>query len=228
MTMFRVIADEREKPSGVPEELEQMGVMVDYRVLDIADYVVGEYAIERKSARDFVSSLFSGRLFDQAYRLGEAYQIIILIVEGDLEGEMQRLRNPRSLWGALISAVLDFRLLCFFTRDQHQTAEFIVTLGKGGRYKGKSGGPPLVVRKPKGGDVRRLQLSIVGSLPSIGPRMAEQLLSTYGSVRKVFSASVTEMAIGAGIGRSRALSLNKILDTPYKASKGEQGQSRLR
>ncbi len=228
MTMLRVIADEREKPSGVPEELEQMGVMVDYRVLDIADYVVGEYAIERKSARDFVSSLFSGRLFDQAYRLGEAYQIIILIVEGDLEGEMQRLRNPRSLWGALISAVLDFRLLCFFTRDQHQTAEFIVTLGKGGRYKGKSGGPPLVVRKPKGGDVRRLQLSIVGSLPSIGPRMAEQLLSTYGSVRKVFSASVTEMAIGAGIGRSRALSLNKILDTPYKASKGEQGQSRLR
>ncbi len=228
MTMLRVIADEREKPSGVPEELEQMGVMVDYRVLDIADYVVGEYAIERKSARDFVSSLFSGRLFDQAYRLGEAYQIIILVVEGDLEGEMQRLRNPRSLWGALISAVLDFRLLCFFTRDQHQTAEFIVTLGKGGRYKGKSGGPPLVVRKPKGGDVRRLQLSIVGSLPSIGPRMAEQLLSTYGSVRKVFSASVTEMAIGAGIGRSRALSLNKILDTPYKASKGEQGQSRLR
>ncbi len=228
MTMLRVIADEREKPSGVPKELEQMGVMVDYRVLDIADYVVGEYAIERKSARDFVSSLFSGRLFDQAYRLGEAYQIIILIVEGDLEGEMQRLRNPRSLWGALISAVLDFRLLCFFTRDQHQTAEFIVTLGKGGRYKGKSGGPPLVVRKPKGGDVRRLQLSIVGSLPSIGPRMAEQLLSTYGSVRKVFSASVTEMAIGAGIGRSRALSLNKILDTPYKASKGEQGQSRLR
>ncbi len=228
VTMLRVIADEREKPSGVPDELEEMGVMVDYRVLDIADYVVGEYAIERKSARDFVSSLFSGRLFDQAYRLGEAYQTIILIVEGDLEGEMERLRNPRSLWGALISAVLDFRLLCFFTRDQQQTAEFIVTLGKGGRYKGKAGGPPLVVRKPKAGDVRRVQLSIVGSLPNIGPRMAEQLLSTYGSVRKVFAASVTEMAIGAGIGRSRALALNKILDTPYKASKGEQGQVRLR
>ncbi len=226
--MLRVIADEREKPSGVPEELEEMGVMVDYRVLDVADYVIGDYAIERKSARDFVSSLFSGRLFDQAYRLGEAYQTIILVVEGDLEKEMVRLKNPRALWGALISAVLDFRLLCFFTRDQQQTAQFIFTLGKGGRYKGKPGGPPLVVRKPKAGDVRRVQLSIVGSLPSIGPRMAEQLLSTYGSVRKVFAASVTEMAIGAGIGRSRALTLNKILDAPYKASKGEQGQARLR
>src|SRR5438093_12700710 len=116
-----------------------MGVMVDYRVLDVADYLVGEYAIERKSAGDFVSSLFSGRLFDQAFRLGEAYQTIILIVEGDFEGELERLKNPRSLWGALISAVLDFRLLCFFTRDQEQTAQFILTLGKGGRYKGKPG-----------------------------------------------------------------------------------------
>ena len=226
--MLRVIADAREKPSGVPEELKQMGVMVDYRVLDVADYLVGEYAIERKSAGDFVSSLFSGRLFDQAYRLGEAYQSIILIVEGDFEDEMKRLRNPRSLWGALISAVLDFRLVCFFTRDQKQTAQFILTLGKGGRYKGRPGAAPLVIRKPKVGDVRRVQLSIVGSLPNIGPRMAEQLLSTYGSVRKVFAASVTEMSVGAGIGRSRALTLNRILDAPYKASKGEEGQSRLR
>ena len=226
--MLRVVADEREKPSGVPEQLEQMGVMVDYRVLDVADYVVGDYAIERKSARDFVSSLFSGRLFDQAFRLGEAYQTIILVVEGDLEAEMGRLRNPQSLWGALISAVLDFRLACFYTRDQKQTAQFILTLGRGGRYKGKTGGPPLIVRKPKVGDVKRVQSSIIGSLPTIGPRMAEQLLSSFGSVRKVFAASVTEMAIGAGIGRSRALTLNKILDAPYKASKGEQGQARLR
>ena len=49
-------------------------MMVNYRVLDVADYLVQDYAIERKSVRDFVSSLFSGRLFDQAYRLGEAFQ----------------------------------------------------------------------------------------------------------------------------------------------------------
>ena len=226
--MLRVIADEREKRSGVPEELEQLGVMVDYRVLDIADYIVGEYAIERKSARDFVSSLFSGRLFDQAFRLGEAYGTIILLVEGDIEGEMSRLKNPRSLWGGLISAVLDFRLACFYTRDQKQTAQFILTLGKGGRYQGRTAGPPLVVRKPKVQDLKRVQASIVGSLPTVGPRMAEQLLSNLGSVRKVFAASVTEMSVGAGIGRSRALTLNRILDAPYKASKGEQGQARLR
>ena len=226
--MLRVIADEREKPSGVPQELERMGVMVDYRVLDVADYIVRDYAIERKSSRYFISSLFSGRLFDQAYRLGETYHTTILIVEGDLGKEMSKLKNPRSVWGGLISAVLDFRLACFYTENEKQTAQFILTLGKGGRFKGKSEGAPLMVRKPKATDLRRVQTSIVESLPSVGPQMAKQLLLSFGSVRKAFAASVTEMAIGAGIGRSRALTINKILDAPYKASKTGLGQTQLR
>jgi DNA excision repair protein ERCC-4 len=226
--LLRVIADERERPSGVPQELERLGAMVDYRVLDVADYVVRDYAIERKSSRDFVSSLFSGRLFDQAYRLGEAYPTTILIVEGDLDAEMSRLKNPRSIWGGLISAVLDFRLACFYTKDERQSAQFILTLGKGGRFKGRSEGPPVVVRKPKAADLRRVQTSIVESLPSVGPQMADQLLTSFGSVRKAFAASVTEMAIEAGVGRSRALTINKILDAPYKASKSGPGQTQLR
>ena len=225
---MRVIADEREKPSGVPEELRALGAMVEYRLLDVADYVVREYAVERKSARDFVSSLYSGRLFDQAHRLRESYQTAILVVEGDFEEELTRVKSPRSLWGALISAVLDFGLNCFFTPDPRQTAQFILTLGKSGRFKGGQSAPPIVVRKPKVEDLRRVQTSVVCSLPGIGPRMAEQLLSTFGTVRKVFAASVTDMAVGAGIGRARALSLSKILDAPYKGSKGVSSQARLR
>ncbi|HZY46990.1 MAG TPA: ERCC4 domain-containing protein, partial [Candidatus Bathyarchaeia archaeon] len=130
-SMVRIAVDEREKPSGVPDKLRAMGASVEFRVLDVADYVVGEYAVERKSARDFVSSLFSGRLFEQAYRIGESYKEKILVVEGSLHDELKRTRNPRSLWGGLISAVLDFDLRCFFTRDPDETAEFLVTLGRG-------------------------------------------------------------------------------------------------
>jgi len=45
--MLRIIADEREKPSGVPEALRSLGVSLEYRLLDVADYLVGAYAIER-------------------------------------------------------------------------------------------------------------------------------------------------------------------------------------
>jgi len=223
----RIAVDEREKASEVPDELRSRGASVEFRVLDVADYIVGEYAVERKSVRDFVSSLFSGRLFDQAYRIGESYKDKILVVEGSLESELKRSKNPRSLWGGLISAVLDFDMHCFFTRNAEETAEFLITLGKGGRYKGRYGPPPLVVRKPRSGDVRRLQESIVGSVPGIGPRTAEQLLSYFGSLRRTFSASVTEMAVGAGIGKAKALSVRALLDASYKPSKGLHAQTRL-
>src|SRR2546429_4221936 len=225
--MVRIIADEREKPSGVPEALRSLGVSVEYRLLDVADYLVGAYAIERKSVRDFVSSLYSGRLFDQAHRLGEAYETIFLIVEGDLWEEIRGSRNPRSLWGALISSVLDFGLNTFFTPDGKQTAQFLFTLGKGGRHTKGSGGPPIVVRKPRSQDLKRLQLSVLSSLPGIGPRMAGQLLGYFGSLRKVFSASMTEIAVGADLGRSRALALTKLLDSRYKASRTVTSQASL-
>src|SRR3989454_5992822 len=226
--MVRIAVDEREKPSGVPDELRSKGASVEFRVLEVADYIVGEYAVERKSARDFVSSLFSGRLFDQAFRIGESYRDKILVVEGSLNDELKRSRNPRSLWGALISAVLDFGLHCFFTRDAEETADFLITLGKGGRYKGRHGPPPLVVRKPRSKDIKRLQESIVGSVPGIGPRTAEQLLSYFGSLRRTFSASVTEMAVRAGIGENKGLSVGAPLAAAYKPSKGVHSQTQLR
>jgi len=215
----RIIVDERERPSGVPDELRSLGASIEFRVLDVADYVVGSYAVERKSVRDFVSSLYSGRLFEQAHRMGEAYRTSMLVVEGDLWEELKRVRNSRSLWGALISSVLDFGLNMFFTPDGKQTAQFLFTLGKGGRHRKGSGGPPLIVRKPRSKDLNRLQLSVLSSLHGIGPQMAEQLLGYFGSLRKVFSASMTEIAVGAGLGRSRALALTKLLDSRYKASR---------
>src|SRR5437870_11092985 len=104
--------------------------------------------------------------------MGEAYRTSMLVVEGDLWKELKRVRNSRSLWGALISSVLDFGLNMFFTPDGKQTAQFLFTLGKGGRHTKGSGGPPIVVRKPKSQDLKRLQLSVLSSLPGIGPRMA--------------------------------------------------------
>lgn len=223
----RIVADARERPSGVPEELRSLGAFVEYRLLDIADYLVGEFAVERKSVRDFVSSLYSGRLFDQAHRLGEAYQTIFLIVEGDLWEEIGSVRNPRSLWGALISSVLDFGLNTFFAPDERQTAQFLFTLAKGGRHRRGSSGPPLIVQKPKTTDIRKIQMSVLSSMPGVGPRMAEQLLHHFGSLRRVFAASITDMSIGAGLGKARAFSLAKLLDASYKGSKTVSPQSSL-
>jgi DNA excision repair protein ERCC-4 len=225
--MLRIIADERESRSGVPEALRSFGATVEYRVLDVADYLVGSYAVERKSVRDFFSSLYNGRLFDQAHRLGEAYDTNFLIVEGNLWKNPSEIRNPRSLWGALISTVLDFELNTFFSPNTEETAQFLYTLGTGGRHKKGSGAPPLVVRKPRTADTGRIQASILASIPGVGPQMAEQMLAHFGSLRKVFAASVTELTVGAKLSRARALRIVKLLESGYKGSKTERTQTSL-
>ena len=222
---MHTVADERERRSGVGDELKSLGMTVEYRVLDIADYVVGPYAVERKSVRDFVSSLYSGRLFDQSHRLGEAYQTRLLIVEGDLWSAVSRRRNPRSLWGAILSAVLDFGLNTFFTPDERQTGQLLYTLAKRGRFRGSAKGPPLIVRKPRSRELNLIQLSVLSSLPGVGPRMAKQLLAHFGSLRKVFSATTTDMAVGARIGRARALALTRLFD--HEASRVGTSQMSL-
>src|SRR5437879_13840692 len=96
---------------------------------------------------------------------------------------------------------------CFFTPDTKQTAQLIHTIGKRGekeRKKGERGAPPLIVGKPRSGELDRVQVSIVSALPGVGPKLAAQLLTHFGSVRRVVEASATEMAGRAGIGRSRA------------------------
>lgn len=59
MIPSRVVADEREKASGVPEELSKLNVRVYFSRLPVADYVLSpELAVERKSVRDLVSSVY--------------------------------------------------------------------------------------------------------------------------------------------------------------------------
>ncbi len=199
-------------------------------MLDVGDYLTGDYAVERKSVRDFIGSLFDGRVFDQAYRLGKSYEKVLLIVEGDINEKVGKLKNPRWFWGGVASALLDYDMKCFFTPDTKQTAQLIQTLGQRAekeRRKGERSAPPLIVRKPRSGELDRVQVSIVSSLPGVGPKLAEKLLVHFGTVRRVFEASTTEMAVGAGLGRSRALGVRKMLDADYKA-KERHGQVGLK
>lgn len=84
---------------GVIQTLRKRGASVQVRTLDVGDYVIGEYAIERKTTHDFVSSLYGGRLFEQAQRISSSYEAYLLIVEGDIQEVLNDLKNPRVFWG---------------------------------------------------------------------------------------------------------------------------------
>lgn len=215
MSHLRVVVDTREKRSGVSDHLRKMGVLVDYRMLGIADYLVGQYAIERKTARDFVASLYSGRLFDQMNRLSASYEGAFMIVEGDVQDVLMNLRNPRIFWGALISIALRFNVNIFFTLDADQTAQLIRTFALQ-RSSDKGGRPSMIIMKARSRTLEEQQLAVAGALPGIGPKLAHKLLSRFGTLRALLRADIGELKVRGGIGRARAEKVAALLDSTYK------------
>ena len=215
--------DAREASSGIPEILRKKGLIVQMKTLDVGDYIAGQYAVERKTTRDFLTSLYSGRMFEQAQRISQSYSRFLLIVEGDLQEVLADLKNPRAFWGALLSMALDFNFKVFFTLDQAQTADLLYTMAK--RVQGKRGiTRPILVKKPRLGTTKDWQLSVLESLPTIGPKLAQKLLYQFGSVRKVITASRIELALKGGIGHARATRIQELLDAEFHPSKMKQAE----
>lgn len=81
----RIVVDEREKKSGIPDLLRQAGAVIDFAQLKVGDYIVSpETAIERKTIHDLLHSVYDGRLFVQCSQLNEHYVKPVLIVEGNI------------------------------------------------------------------------------------------------------------------------------------------------
>ncbi len=212
----RVIVDERERASGVPDVLKTLGLQIDYRVLEVGDYVVSaDCAVERKAGRDFAKSLYSGRLFDQARRLRQFYAHPVFIAEGDLQLLVGDSAKPRAYWGALTTLAFQFDMTVFFTANARQTADLVSTLA---RRSGLTHAPkgPWVQKKLRTSDVQKMQLSLVATMPAIGPKLAERVLLRFRTVRKAFSASVAELCMVKGLGRAKAEKIARLLDAEYK------------
>jgi ERCC4-type nuclease len=53
-------------------------------------------------------------------------------------------------------------------------------------------------------------------LPAIGPKLAERVLHRFGTVRRVFSASVAELCTVKGVGRVKAEKIAGLLGSQYQ------------
>lgn len=211
---LRVVVDEREKISVIPNLLKEFGLLVDYRMLEVGDYIISpDSAIERKRKQDFLKSLYSGRLFDQAYRLSQTYEHSVLIVEGKLSYFMERMAKPHVFWGALATLTYKYGLNIFFTTEAQQTAALIYALIRHRSFVRPKG--PFVQKKPKTINLEKSQLTLVSNLPSVGLRLADRLLKQFRTVRRVFCASVAEFSLVKGIGRKKSEKIAKVLDAPY-------------
>ena len=226
MIPSRVVADERERASGVPEELSKLNVRVYFSRLPVADYVLSpDIAVERKTVRDLVSSVYDSRLFYQAARISAAYSKPYLLVEGDSKEVEKVAKNVKSFYGAVANVTLAYGLRILYTANESETAVAISALLT------HAGAKPLARMPselpPKAKSVPQQQVYLVSSIPGIGRRLAEKLLQKYGTPRRVMSLTAGEMAMTQGLGWKRAEKIRDMLDAKYSKGRDPEAQTRL-
>jgi DNA excision repair protein ERCC-4 len=213
---LRMVVDERERKSGIPDLLKQIGVKVEMMNLPVGDYIVAsETVVERKSVSDFISSVFDGRLFDQCNRLKEHFEHPTIIIEGNVDEIDKITENPLVFYGAMSSVVLDFKIPVIPTPNASHTAKLLISMcARQGTVKG-----PFLKKIRKSGDLQQQQLSILSSLPGVGEKLASRMLEKFGSPSRSLNASSLELSKINGMGESRAQKIRKILDAESKNAK---------
>jgi len=209
-----IIVDSRELGSPTTRELSKYDILITQETLSIGDFVISDRtAIERKTAEDFVASIIDGRLFEQVSNLKSAYEMPILIIEGE---SFQTSRNiaPEAVMGAVASVIIDFGVPIVWTRSSPETALLILSIARREQSKGDRRPRVRMERKPE--SLADEQEFIVAGLPLIDTVLARRLLKAFGTVEKVFLASEKELQDVEGIGRKISERIRKVVSTQYR------------
>ncbi|MEW6222602.1 MAG: ERCC4 domain-containing protein [Candidatus Hadarchaeota archaeon] len=219
---LRVIADHREVPSGVVEELRKMGVEVEERQLGVGDFILSQrVGVERKSAGDFLQSMIDGRLLTQAKLLRESFERPVLMVEGkDLY--KRRAIHPNAIRGALAALAIDLGIPLIPTANAKDTAHLLAAIAR--REQAMEFNEAAMRRKVCGLDMHECQRFVVEGLPGVSAVLAKRLLEHFKTVEAVMRASEEELREVHGIGKVKAKRIRELLAAFYE-DKAEEATS---
>lgn len=207
---MKILVDQREKNSLVAHELISLGNGIEFKHLPVADYIIGDIAIERKTASDFISSMINKRLLRQLEEL-QQFKKAFLIVEGNLFD--QDFENENALRGMLLATILDYNIPIIYTEDYQDTAKFITTLIK----RIQKGKIEIGLKfKRKAYSLAEQQQIIIEGLPSVGPSLAKALLKKFKTIRALANADEEELCNVEKIGKKKARIIRNILEESYR------------
>ncbi len=206
-----VIMDNRERNTKLIGALEGAGMEVRIAPVPVGDYVISDrVCIERKTVRDFESSLMSGRLFDQVGRLKEHYPSPIILLEGSRE-EFRLSGNV--IAGALAYLYIDSSVQVLMSESPEESAKLIELMARHEQEPNRR--EPSLKGGAKAYTDMEYQERIIGNLPGIGPKLAKSLLKRFRSIRGLANATVEELMEVDKIGKKKAGRIRLLMDAEY-------------
>lgn len=182
----KIIVDIHEKNSLVIAELIELGCEVEFKKLEVGDYIADGFIIERKTAKDFLSSMISKRLQNQLLSM-KSHEKSVLIIE-DFEQRFETNINTNAIRGFLMSVLFNIKIPIIFTEDSQDTAHYLYLLAK------RQPKDHISIRaKRRGMKKKELLQFILEGFPGIGPATAKKLLKKFGTIRNIINANKEEL-----------------------------------
>ena len=195
-----IIADNRERQSGIPDLLKPKVANLSFSQLYAGDYIINEsIIIERKTKTDFVQSIINGRLFEQCAKLSKTGMLPLIIVEGNPFKTGHNIK-PESIKGALLSITVSWQIPVIRSSGKEDTADMILMTAR------QNSNPTLFIRKT--GYKPKFQQNskhyFVGNMPGVGSKLATALLKHFGTIEDIVLANASDLMEVEGIGKKKA------------------------
>ena len=212
-----IIVDSREASSAakIVKGLVERGVNIKTETLDKGDYILSDQcAVERKTVHDFVYTLTRRYLFEQLFRLKEAYPKSLIVLEGYLPVIYKFSHiQPVAVWGAMFNLAKN-GIALVNTTSYKETVDFLYVAARQEQIVEKRA--PTVHAFKKMDTLADAQVYFVASLPNIGREKALAVLKSYqtplNAVINVDDWAKTVHGLGPVISNK----VREVLSTPFK------------
>ena len=211
-----IYIDYREKNNAVTQVLSKHNIPYQVRELPVADYIVGDIGIERKTIQDYIGSIIDGRLSNQLYELSYNFDISYLCIigyisEAIITSKFSRKAFISSLVGSSLKRAPDGKqgqIITVNLENDYDFGYFIIYL----LNKIKEQEPRLPRFKKINISKEKELIYILSSIPGIGEKRAENLLKKFGNIKSIVNAEIKDLMEVEGIGEERARRLYNIFN----------------
>lgn len=213
---LKILADVREKYSGVVSALYDKGALIELKALPIGDFLCSSrVAVEVKRAPDFVNSIIDGRLLQQLKEIKENFERPIIIIEGAGERDIYSIRNvhPNAIRGMLATIAVSYGIPLLYSKNPEDTAGLLLAIA---RREKDADAPEPSLHAQKPATLAEKQQYVIASLPGVEVKLARSLLEKFGSVAEIMNASEEHLQKVELIGPKKAAEIKKVIDSDYR------------
>lgn len=203
--------DSRE-PDDLIAFIEDKCEEVEVSGMDTADFLVRDYAIERKRFSDLAGRMKSTEndIFKQLMELiafcDEEDMQAVLLLEGNVESQLSRTKiDVRQVMGVL-AGIYKMDITIWYSAGKAETAYILSKLEN---ESTKSG--PRAIRDTPSVPEEKYPRYLTEGFDKVGPKTASNILEHFGDYQSVVNADVEELKEVHGVGSTTAEHIHEVV-----------------